>query len=67
LELICIYGNILLNFRRLIRLVKAERREKCLPYYRALKVLELKLYYLSIAPIPKTEGYVRKLSDDIFN
>ena len=34
---------------------------------RALKLLEVKLYYLSLSTFSLTEQYVRQLAHDIFN
>jgi hypothetical protein len=67
IELNSLFPNVLMNLRRLLRNVAAEKPEECRNYTRALALLELKLYYLSMAALPKPEEYVRRVYDDIFH
>ena len=67
LDLSCAFCNILLNLRRNIRGKLLERSTELKDYVRALKLLEVKLYYLSLSTFSLTESYVRQLAHDIFN
>lgn len=67
LDLSCVFCNILLNLRRTIRGKLLERFAELRDYVRALKLLEVKLYYLSLSTFSLTEPYVHQLAHDVFN
>lgn len=54
LDLCCVFCNILLNLRRTIRGRLLERQAELRDYIRALKLLEVKLYYLSLSTFSLT-------------